>query len=1807
MSGQSSSQNQSQSEQKWSALLRILKATTTLPAQATFYTAALGAIALTAGSDLPPNLAILASSVGVNALSSILERVAKGELSGEEIRQQVQAAIDGSGIANELTVRDTQVMVARLFRRHDILRSTIQSNEYVILQRLTEQAKQYKAFIAELRNDVTTIHTEIQKLATRQQSDEIINLLQRLLTASETIKRSVQIAPRRFNTSNDLKTLTEKPPVDFVIITALEEERNAVLGKLQGYQKLPSSVADIRVYFSADLPITSPGGPAITYRVIVLLSGVGRVNAAAATGDAIRRWNPRYVILVGIAGGVAEKGVELGDVLIADQIVDYELQKQTPEGTDIRWEVHRPDPRLLEAARSLADEEWQTSIAVDRPDGEIPKRHIGLIASGDKVIAFKDALTQYRATWSKLIGVEMEAGGAAAAAFQASSQPGFLVVRGVSDLADAEKGSPEVEKWRSNACDVAAAYTIALLKSTPIPPISNVQHSEISPDFSEIGPQLGELPKRISETEQVIGLKHTAKTQVTSDFDVEPVSVSKSLAPFVRTIEYQEQLLTQFKNASEQRIKRQIDEAVALIGDHRLKDAQDLLETLRDEEFPNVPNLEEIDPSLGASLYRLLGLCRLRVGDLNAASANFEVAKSIEGETEKLRKALLEYHVIKGNFDVVSKMAYEMLATDPESIEAKNALAVIQLVEGNFETVVKSYEAKSQADEDPSAQNILSIAYMELGNLPLALEKAQRSTELDPKSPHVYTLLGNAQLAIAYVPVQRQIGLRVEWLQEILDKDSLHEAIKSYEKALELYTDYGQHPWERDVNFYLASALSSNGRSNKALELINENIKNAPEPHVQNYILKAKFEDELGEPDCAIKTCKHALKLFPNDYRLMATIGELYLVKEDSKQARMWFENAEANCAVPREIAYLKILRSRTYIIQKDREGSEGCLREIPATEQDEASSFLAFGDHHSHFKNYSEAESFYQKALAKDPDNLAILDRLVRFHRRLQQPDKALAHAKRFFELVDKPATYISYVGLLAETGKTQDALSVLERANQRGFDNPAFKYHEAMLRQQIEQFSEAVELYEEYLEHEPEDFAATFNLGMCYQSQGDREKAIQTFISAEKLRPDDAQVHIALARIYRIEGDRQKAYDHAARVRDLVDEPDMHLFFFQVAYFCGYEEEAIKALMEVPKRFPEYKDLKIVSIEEAKEIRASSQEQYRQVKNFYQSGNLPLALVARWLNKPLPFIWRIFSQDSDVQILCALGNYEEQRSSLTTASQSTQVVIDYSALCTLCHLNLLDLPPRIFEKVYLSQSVFDQIQRDIEFLSLPVLSDHSQRLESISTIIHQHPKFRQQAKLLESSLALDAKQMEDIQPHTEQDILLAKQLDALYLLDNPLIFASVEQVLPNQSTTTERLLDYLYQNGKLKQMDYDNARKYLAKTHRLSDSGMKSIDNFDTIVISYLTMDVLLELDLFSFLESEFDAIYVSIPTLFLLRRDIEEKKFEQELLRIVKEIESAIKNHDGYCVQATTLPEKIKERFGVETIDEDFFKTFALAEELQLPIWTDDLASRKLAAVDNKRKIETFDTRMTLDVAINKGHLTNDRGYNATLSLLRWGFHFIPINSSIIYWSAEQHNFCFNEDTDLLFSSLDKSVANAHREWLNLIKRIDEINTEQLDYQTNLLARNLRIYADFLLHLWYKIPPENKRVRSKWTGPVLVKAYRSTDSQAASVTHLIVICISNMLQGFDDEKLDHFLAFCTSPYTPPSLELVDDAILFVLGALYNEGDYGEHSLAAASKLLNNLREAQYLRVTAEVRMRIIEFYKAILSKSSSAKQST
>lgn len=256
-------------------------------------------------------------------------------------------------------------------------------------------------------------------------------------------------------------------PVDFVIITALEEEREAVLAKLPDYKKLPRDGLDVHTYYEARVVTNRPDHT--QYRVIVTsLSGMGPIKGASKATSIIQRWNPRHVLLVGIAGGVKGE-VAPGDVVVASQIVDYSLGKSTEGGhREVRWVAHQAEANLFDAASNFR-RGWEDLIATERPRPGAPQRIMGVVASGGDVVADPGTIAKYIEAWPKLVGIEMEAAGVAAALFESIEKPSFLMIRSVSDLANGQRNATTKKRWRAYACDVAAAYAVGLLRDGPTP------------------------------------------------------------------------------------------------------------------------------------------------------------------------------------------------------------------------------------------------------------------------------------------------------------------------------------------------------------------------------------------------------------------------------------------------------------------------------------------------------------------------------------------------------------------------------------------------------------------------------------------------------------------------------------------------------------------------------------------------------------------------------------------------------------------------------------------------------------------------------------------------------------------------------------------------------------------------------------------------------------------------------------------------------------------------------------------------------------------------------------------------------------------------------------------------------------------------------------------------------------------------------------------------------------------------------------------------------------------------------------------
>lgn len=263
--------------------------------------------------------------------------------------------------------------------------------------------------------------------------------------------------------------------VDLAIITILPEEYRAALATLDdGHRPYrdPSGAPNTHGWRLGTL--TSRDGPPFQV-VVAMLHDAGQASGQRGTRATIERFDPRYVVMLGVAGALPERRLGLGDVVVSSVIWNYEYGK-IDRGYDPRLNyTYQVDGSLLTSAAAYAalGDGWATRLTAARPDDttQRPRVETGAVASGDKVIddASDWSVLAVLRTWPKLLAVEMEGAGAAVAAREAAEsgrETGFIMVRGISDLipdraleATASTGGTATrDDWKPYAASAAAAF-----------------------------------------------------------------------------------------------------------------------------------------------------------------------------------------------------------------------------------------------------------------------------------------------------------------------------------------------------------------------------------------------------------------------------------------------------------------------------------------------------------------------------------------------------------------------------------------------------------------------------------------------------------------------------------------------------------------------------------------------------------------------------------------------------------------------------------------------------------------------------------------------------------------------------------------------------------------------------------------------------------------------------------------------------------------------------------------------------------------------------------------------------------------------------------------------------------------------------------------------------------------------------------------------------------------------------------------------------------------------------------------------------
>ncbi|WP_394187667.1 5'-methylthioadenosine/S-adenosylhomocysteine nucleosidase [Paenisporosarcina quisquiliarum] len=224
----------------------------------------------------------------------------------------------------------------------------------------------------------------------------------------------------------------------------------AVIGAMeQEVEALRLAIEDAQTEIIAKSEYTV--GKYAGHDVILLKSGIGKVNAAMSTSILLEKFNPDIVINTGSAGGF-DASLEVGAIVISDEVRHHDV-----DVTAFGYEMGQV-PDLPAAFKS--DETLRT--LAEETVNEVGEHQYatGLIATGDSFMSDSERVELVRGYFPQMKAAEMEAAAVAQVCYQFDVP--FVIIRSLSDIAGKES-SMSFEEFLPTAAKHSTEIVLRLI------------------------------------------------------------------------------------------------------------------------------------------------------------------------------------------------------------------------------------------------------------------------------------------------------------------------------------------------------------------------------------------------------------------------------------------------------------------------------------------------------------------------------------------------------------------------------------------------------------------------------------------------------------------------------------------------------------------------------------------------------------------------------------------------------------------------------------------------------------------------------------------------------------------------------------------------------------------------------------------------------------------------------------------------------------------------------------------------------------------------------------------------------------------------------------------------------------------------------------------------------------------------------------------------------------------------------------------------------------------------------------------------
>jgi putative PEP-CTERM system TPR-repeat lipoprotein len=499
--------------------------------------------------------------------------------------------------------------------------------------------------------------------------------------------------------------------------------------------------------------------------------------------------------------------------------------------------------------------------------------------------------------------------------------------------------------------------------------------------------------------------------------------------------------------------------------------------------------------------YNILGSAQMLNKEFDAALQSFDRAIEIDPGVADVYLNKGRAQITSGETELAESVLQEALSLSPGILNARLILASLYVHRENYIDAVEILqEGLAGTAADALLYNYLAGIFFKQKDSETALINLKKAKSADPAY-----LTPSFNLASYYL-AKAEYDKAISEFLSILSQDSgnfnsliglglTYELTGQVELATSIY-DRMLESRDPQAAFHVSQHYIRGKRYNEALNLIDSALRNTPSSILLNE-LKAFTLLKTGQTDKAQGTLEYLEKLesgrgYPKLITLLLKQGQNaqadkiaenvikihpesnygYLLYSSIFETRRQFDRAveilkQGLSAVSGD-ARLSLQLGRVYEKIRNTNEAIGVYQEIIGSNPDYYLGFFSLGALYDRLGNKKEAQAFYQKTIALNDRYVPALNNLAYLYAD-NYGDKAMALelSLQAYQLAPEQQDVLDTLGYtLLKNNKADEAINILEKANNVDIYNPTISYHLALAYIELRQTEKAITELEKSLE---------------------------------------------------------------------------------------------------------------------------------------------------------------------------------------------------------------------------------------------------------------------------------------------------------------------------------------------------------------------------------------------------------------------------------------------------------------------------------------------------------------------------------------------------------------------------------------------------------------------------------------------------------------------------------------------------------------------------------------------------------------------